>query len=258
MWLILTTSLDPCGPWLKTALIERGVEPVEWITDCQLAAARRWVHRVGVDGSSVIIELADGRVIDSRAVTGAINRLSMIPREQVLAVRAADRAYAEHELYAFYLSWLACLPGPVLNPPDPQGFCGAWLHPLRMARLAAEAGVPCVPVCLDSETQPGMYGATTAIPLVFQTLPRMLLLAAGARVCGTDSGAAAQAEQLAAPILRFAALARCPILGLEFAIAADAGASLLTTTPLPDLRRGGEPVADALAEALGAATMAEV
>ena len=58
----------------------------------------------------------------------------------------ADREYVAQEMNAFLLSWLATLPCPVLNRPDP-GHDGSlhWL-PVQWVRLATRLGVPVLPV----------------------------------------------------------------------------------------------------------------
>ena len=97
----------------------------------------RWDHRIGRSGIVLELDLADGRRFSRKDSTGVLNRLSYLPSAWVQRVGGPDRDYALQEMYAFFLSWLHSLPGPLLNPPVPQGLCGNWRHPSAWTFLPA-------------------------------------------------------------------------------------------------------------------------
>lgn len=231
MRLLLHDPADPSAAWVLEGLRARGVS-LEPVSSGDLLRARRWCHAVGTDGASIEIVLADGRTISSHEVRGAINRLTAVPPLPG-AVAGADREYAVQELHAFWLSWLAALPGPLLNRPTPFSLCGLWLDETQWALRAARAGLPCGPMPLGDATQ--------APP----PAPSAWLVVA----CGAVLGA-----REAAPLApACAALARdvgADMLGIGLARGADGGLRFATATTLPDLRTAGAPLLDVLARRL--------
>jgi hypothetical protein len=103
-------------------LRERGVV-VKVVTGADFAATDRWEHRIGATGTMVAIQLADGRHVVGSETHGVLNRLSSLPVAWVQRISRPDRDYAVQEMYALSLCWLHALPGPVINPPAPQGRC---------------------------------------------------------------------------------------------------------------------------------------
>ncbi len=144
MWLVLSDAGDASGPAIAAGLTARGLEPVEHVTGIDVLRAAGISHRVGIGGTSIHIKLRDGRAIGPR-VRGSVNRLSHIPPAAVAHLPEPDRRYAHQELHALTLSWLAALPGPMLNRPDPRGLGGAWRHPSEWALHAGQAGLPTTP-----------------------------------------------------------------------------------------------------------------
>src|SRR5947208_1950032 len=145
MWLVLCGAHDLPALWAARGLESRGLHPLEIITPEVLAYNRRFVHRVAMSQRSVNIMLADGRVIDSEAICGTLNRLQLVPSEHLYGANATDRQYAQQELHALFLSWLTGLPGPVLNQPTPQGLSGAWRHLSEWTWIAGQAGLSTLP-----------------------------------------------------------------------------------------------------------------
>lgn len=241
MVMILCEIGDGAALWAAGRLQERGIR-ADLVTAAALGAARRWEHRITGTDVRTSITLPDGRVLDSAGAEPILNRLSYIPTERLRAVSGADYGYAMQELYALYLSWLAGWPGRVINRPVPQGLCGNFRHPSEWATLAARAGLP---------TTPWKQGSGDAPDQAW--LPRPAELSV--YVCGDEVVAPiALSDRLAEGCRALARLANCELLGVDFERVTDAAANggewrLTGASPLPDLIRGGDALADALAKA---------
>jgi len=239
MYLVLGSSADESATWAAGGLRERGLEPLEWVSLDQLAAARRWEHRVGAAGAGIDFTLADGREIRGAEVRGTLNRLACAPGAGGEWAHPADRDYATHEIAAFFLGWLAALPPPVLNPPTPQGLCGAWRHPSQWCLLAARAGLPTAGYRQDSRDPDGgeRPDAATSSPHRFYVV--------GDEVVGgpLPDGVRRGCRQLAR-------LAGAPLLAVDLALDDDGRWSFAAASPFADLVPGGEALLDALAHAL--------
>ena len=139
MWLILASQNDPSAMWALQGLRSRGLDPVELVFTEMLPFALKWEHRVSAADLSIAITLADGRVLKDSAVRGVLNRLTHIPLDHLSG--NDDYDYATQEYAAFFMSWIASLPQPVLNPAGAQGLSGAWRHISEWVYLAARAGL---------------------------------------------------------------------------------------------------------------------
>jgi hypothetical protein len=230
MWLLLCDRDDLSALWLYRRLRGRGLA-FELVTSELLAYALRWEHRLSSDGVSVEIELAEGRVLNAGHIDVAINRIATLPAGIATTASPADRDYALQELQAFWLSWLAALPGRVLNRASAQGLAGPWLDRTEWLARAAHAGLGAMPY---HSTEP-------------QMLPhgRPVLV-----VCGQIAHPDAPA-QVAAGCRRLAELTEADLLGVEFSL--DGTWRVLDATPYPDLSIGGETGVDLIAEAVRAA-----
>lgn len=200
-----------------------------------LLGARRWEHRLGATGVSIELELVDGRAIHGQRVRGVLNRLIGVSPGHVARSVPADREYASQELHAFFLSWLAGLPGRVLNPPSPQGLSGAWLDSSEWLLLAARAGLPTPAYRSAAQGVAQHVGADAARSVII----------VGRQALGPPAPPA-----VVAGCGRLGRLARTPILGVDFRVVGDERWSFVGATPLPELRRGGERMLDLLAAAL--------
>lgn len=236
MVLILCEEVDFAAAWAAERLRERGVE-VEFVTGADLAAAGRLEHRVGADGITFELELADGRRLSRARVHGVLNRLSFLPAACVRRIGGPDRDYALQEYYALYLSWLHALAGPKLNAPTPQGLCGNWRHPASWAALAMQADLPAEPYRQSSRDDP---------MAVWQ--PGAGSAPAAAFVVGERVIAEPPVQEFDGPCRKLAAAAGATLLGIDFAPGADGHWRFIGATVLPDLVRGGPPLADALAQ----------
>ena len=229
MWLVLCHTEDAAALWAHEELRRRGLDPVELVSAEALACTLGWSHRVGAAGAAVEIALADGRRIESSAVRGALNRIRAVQSPFWNAAELKEREYVQQELYAFYVSWLHCLPGPVLNPAAAGGLCGTWRHRSLWTRMALDCG-------LDAE--PFLSG-NGAAPAAAETV-----FVAGHAVVHPRVPA-----EVAEGCRRLARAAETPLLGIGFTQQRGAW-RFVDATHSPDLRAGGPPLMDALAEAL--------
>ncbi|MCP4418364.1 MAG: hypothetical protein GY805_17225 [Chloroflexi bacterium] len=141
MWLILSASHDFHAQWAFTQLQQRGLEPIEWITDQQFAYANCWEHYVDQQGCSVTFKLTDGRTIHGQQIRGVLNRLLTFSTDHFVLAKQSERLYAAQEMNAFFASWLHSLPCPVLNSPSATGLSGRWRHISEWIWLAYQAGL---------------------------------------------------------------------------------------------------------------------
>src|ERR1051325_539259 len=98
MWLVLCGGNDLPALWAARGLRARGLQPLEIITPEALAYHRRFVHRLTASQPCVSLALSDGRVMNSAAVCGTLNRLQSVPSGHLRGANATDRQYAEQEL----------------------------------------------------------------------------------------------------------------------------------------------------------------
>lgn len=243
MWLVLCSDHDASGLWAYEGLKQCGLEPVELVTGTALSSARRWEHRVGVEGASITITLADGRTIRGRDVRGVLNRIDYTPPESLVLIRPRDQAYARQELYSFYLSWLSALPCPVLNRPTAGGLSGQWRHISEWIHLAARAGLP-VPEYAESTRNP-----SSSLTFGVRFAPAKAPLTTAIVVSGSVVGAVVP-DWLKPGCRRLAELAQTALLGVEFTVAPSQEWGFAGVSILPDLRQGGGPLLEALASAL--------
>ncbi|HEY7164245.1 MAG TPA: hypothetical protein VIB79_06760 [Candidatus Binatia bacterium] len=229
MWWVFCGTNDLSALWAARGLKALGLEPLEIVTSESLTYNRRLEHRVRTGSSNVIIELADGRVLESRAVRGVLNRLGLLPSAHFDAANTVDRDYAQQELYALFLSWLHSLPGPLLNRPTPQGLSGAWRHLSEWMWLAGKAGLMTPPYRLGGLGESYDGGRDSIIS------NRMAIV--------TDDVTCepAMPPQVRAGCLALARLSGTALLGIHFHVA-NGQWTFVSATPAPDLHLGGDPV----------------
>ncbi len=252
-WLVLASEFDDCARWVADGLATIGNEPVQFVTDSDLAGAT-WSHHIGNghignghvgNGHGSVatrVDLADGRTIDSADIRATFNRLTWVPPVLVEPLVADDRQYGLQELSALVISWLASLPAPTINPPDTRGLSGAWRSAAEWAVLAGEAGLATAPVVFDSAAEPaggnGWYAMGPYGPFVED-----VIVVGGAVFSEADLPPSAVDAYR-----RLAASSSTPVLGVAFA--GDGSGAVAGITPLPDLRAGSDAAIDAVAEAL--------
>jgi hypothetical protein len=241
VWLVLCASTDVTGIWAYQGLKRRGL-PAELVTAELLVYSARWEHSVSDAGATVRAVLPDGREICSARVRGTLNRLAYLPTAHLERAAPSERDYAIQEWTAFFLSWLSCLPGPMLNRPTPQGLSGSWRHPSEWAWLAAGAGLPTARYAEGSSH--GVRSEEAAFLFVPEG-PIRTVFAVGECVVGTE-----MPKAIKEGCLRLAASAGTRLLGIQFAAGPAGPWTFLSATPTPDLSLGGERLLDCLAGAL--------
>jgi hypothetical protein len=238
MWLVLCSAEDLSALWAYQGLQARGLLPLELVTTEMLPHSLKWEHRLEESGTSTSITLADGRVINNRAVRGVLNRLAHVPLQHLAG--APDYDYAIQEYNAFFMSWLYALPQPILNSADAQGLCGAWRHISEWVCLAAQAGLATPYYKQTSHDQfDESKEARRLFPAGTSTVTSIVV---GDRVVGP-----ALPREIQLGCLRLARLSQTPLLGIDLTNGRSANDwSFAGATPMPDLRMGGEPLLDAL------------
>ena len=237
MILILSEETDVSAQWAAVALRQRG-HTVQTIAGAALTAAPLWHHTLGVAGIDCEIEFASGARLRGSETRGVLNRLSSIPAAWLSRYGGPDRDYAVQEMHAFYLSWLYALPGPVLNPPTPQGLCGNWRHPSAWTASSAAAGLPVRAYVQTSEDDP------------FRPWPKAQADAQVHVVADRVVGPDFLLEPFGTACRQLANAAGSPLIGIDFALGPQGTWEVVGASVLPDLIGGGEKLADALAEAL--------
>lgn len=239
MTLILCEAGDVAAAWAAERLRERG-RSADLVSSEALGDAVRWEHRIDGQAASVSITLADGRLLSSDAPRPILNRLGYIPLARLRATAGEDFGYACQETYAFFLSWLHAWPGIVINRPTPHGLCGNQRHGSAWAALGIAAGLRTRRWAQSSADPPATgWAQPPAEATAFVVAGRAVL-------------PPALAADLAGPCRALAARAGTALLGIGFSRDAEGDWEMVGASPMPDLALGGEPLADALAQALAA------
>jgi len=239
VYLVIGERGDASARWAAMGLASRGLAPLRYLTADDLRDARTWDHRIGVDGASFRIELADGSEIASDRIVGCYNRLQVAPLPRV-AASPGDAAYAQGELQALLLSALQVIRAVLVNAPTPRGPAGPVLPSMEWRRSAAAAGLATIDLH-ESSREPreprdppwfdGPIGAELDVVSVV-VIDRMVIGRCPAEV---KSGAPELARIL-----------DCGVLGLTFGVR-DGRWQLSSGTATPDLVQAGTAGLDALA-----------
>lgn len=241
---VLAHGYDQPALWAFERLRARGNAVGLALVEELEPLATTWCHRLGERPATTEIRLAaGGRRLRTGDATAVLNRLLQPPLGATAYAVETDAEYARGELTAFAASWLRALAPRLLNPPTPQGLCGRWRSTLHWRALAAKAGLPALPLHLDSddpETAPGgppepAPGETTVLTVAGELIQA--------------DGEPPASHPVRAAVRRFAHAAETPVLGLRFA----PGWQLVDATPAPDLSAAGERGIAALEGALTAA-----
>ncbi|HEX2855080.1 MAG TPA: hypothetical protein VHO24_17730 [Opitutaceae bacterium] len=242
MWLVLANTLDPAGPWLTAGLSARTFHPVLRLTELDLGHAQIWEHVVGRGVNWFRLQLADGRWIDSREVSGVINRLHQSPFARMAAAHGADHLYAVHEIAALLIAALAKTDCLILNSPGGHGLNGNWRRPMEWLSLAAAAGFS-VPSPSFSFRDEAMDEEADETPSVF---PRNRLLIIAENVIHADSDEAVP-ESVRRAALKLASVVQDPLLELHFIQDDFKNWIFHRALPSTDLLAAGDAAIDAIA-----------
>ena len=217
--------------------------PLEIVSTEVLVCNLRCQHRIGTGGASIALDMPNGRRLSGGDLRGVLNRAFTLPLSIWSQAPTVDSLYVQQEMYAFFLSWLHCLPCPMFNAPSPLGLAGRWRMESEWVYLAAQAGLT-VPVFRQTsfDSVDESRGERRLRPS--GVVPRSVIVACG-RVCGTGAP-----PEVCEGCIRLAELSGTALLGVDF-IQGDAGPWIFAgATPAPDLRAGGEPLLAALAHGL--------
>jgi len=185
-------------------------------------ASATWSHVI-VDGrAGTTVRLRDGRRIDTESVDAVLNLIRTLPAIGFARSGERDRAYADAEQQALFVSFLRSFRCRLVNGVDGQGPLGQW-SPLRWSALAHRCGIDTWPDGLTTGTR---LLARRANPNGPPVATRSVTIV-GERVFGAFSPM--EAEQCR----RLARTAGCELLGLTF----DGGTTgqMLSADPFPPL-----------------------
>ena len=246
MYLVLCSTSDPSGLWAYEGLRHLGVAPVQLVLSEWLTQNTRWDHRIDRSGAHIKIKLPDGTLICGSRVRGAINRL--VGPHPMIAQQAAssDREYAQAELQAFYLSWLNALPGVVINRPTPVGLCGPWYHASEWALRAGRAGLNVQRYRQSAHDAPDKF----YLPQVPEGVVARTFLALGAQIFGGEVYGIVLPEAVRQACTKLALDAKAEMLGINLYHDAEGRWSFAGASPSPDLRLGGLPLLQRMAQQL--------
>lgn len=239
MWLVLANTLDPAGPWLTAGLAARTFHPVLRLTEVDLGRAQIWEHVVGRDVNWFRLQLADGRWIDSREISGVINRLHQSPFARMAAEHGADHLYAVHEIAALLIAALAKTDCLILNSPGGHGLNGNWRRPMEWRALAAASGLTVRSPLFHSSDSSETSDAD-------ETPSQNRLLVINENVIHTDS-ADSVPEGVRHAAIKLASAAQNPLIELHFVQDEFKNWIFHRALPSADLLAAGDAAIDAIA-----------
>ena len=119
-----------------------GAEGIKLVSAEELALAPYWAHRFEDTRVTTKVRLSDGSSLDSADIGVIFNRLLTLALPQFASANEGDRDYAIQEMNAFFLSWLASLPCPLINAPTSMSLNGPVRSYAEWLLLASKAGLP--------------------------------------------------------------------------------------------------------------------
>jgi hypothetical protein len=247
MYLVVCSETDLAGIWAYENLLAVGLAPLSLVTLESLASTATWEHRIGSDGAHLKIELKDGRRFCSSQIRGVLNRTLFASPNMMAEAVEQDREYANNEIVAFYLSWLHLLPG-VINRPSPLGLAGSWQHNSQSSLLAGRAGLTTSPYHQSAAT-PMEAGFASLAPPGADITHHIVLR----RNVYSDPYAAPLPQDVADACIKFAALCKTDLLGIDLSRSDSGPLTFAGVTPHPNLVIGGLPLINALAACLRSA-----
>jgi len=244
MWLILCSTMDVSALWAYECLKQMRLSSLQLVTAESLASASRWEHRLSGGNTEIKITLADGRRIDGAHIRGVFNRLHAPSPLAIQRSVPSDLPYAQAEMQAFYLSWLHALPGAVINRPTPVGLCGPWFHPSEWTMRACRAGLR-TPVYRQSARDAEPASRQHCRPAAAGSSPVQSLIALRGQIFGGTVP-----PSVAKACAKLAEQAETELLGIDLAIDESGQWAFAGATAAPDLRCGGQPLLERMAQIL--------
>ena len=136
--LIFCIGGDAVATGLHDALFQKGERALRLVTAAELSVAN-WLHEADADARFFSrIRLSDGFIIEPAMIKTIVNRIPyfMMPH----FINAADRSYAEMEMFALYISFLHSVQDRVIDGMPTRHISAAY-NPLYYALMAAKAGM---------------------------------------------------------------------------------------------------------------------
>jgi hypothetical protein len=140
--LVLAHPEDATAARVAARLVTRhGDQAVRVLTADELVFAARWRHCLSADGSAdgSRATFRDGLALEVEGVGTVWNRLRYLPVPATLT-QEPNRTYAQMELHALVVSFLAAMGARVIPVPTPRSIGGREPSPLEWRLLAAQAG----------------------------------------------------------------------------------------------------------------------
>jgi hypothetical protein len=241
MWLVLADTGDDAAVWAAEGLPQRGVHPLRLVSGYELTTGTTWDHRIERNGARTRLRFSDGLTVDDTQLRGVINRLSgvFVPPA---GVSAGDSEYAACERNALLLSWLVSLQCPVLNRPNPASGPGGYRSLGAWRQLAQRAGLRILPLIQSDISNPAENGSEDDAGH-----QRTVFVVAGHLVTDGDGD---WDEATEAGCARLSRLAGQAVLAIQFTCLPEQAPLFCSATQQGDLRLGGPPLLDLLADAL--------
>lgn len=149
-FLVLHTGNDAFAKRVTEILVARwGVDKVNFVSLWEMQMGRRW-SQIQEDGRTENeLVLMSGKCVNLEDVV-VLNRISSVSAITFQGSSEEDRAYSLEETQALVLSWLAALPGRVVNPATHAGLAGPGYDQLAWMLMAHNAGLPTPDISLLS------------------------------------------------------------------------------------------------------------
>ncbi len=189
-------------------------------------ASATWSHRIKDAVACTTVQLRSGQTIRTNEVGAVLNRVRSLPPMGFARSSERERAYAETELQALFVSFLQGFAGKVTNGVDGHGPLGLWSS-TRWAMLAHRCGIRTLESCVTT-------GARRLTNLASRSTSTVVVV--GARAFGAAS------PEERDRCVELGRLAGCDTIGIDFDASSER--ELIAVDPFPPLR--GE-VADAVA-----------
>jgi hypothetical protein len=140
LYLFVIHSSDLPAIWLYRNLRKQGFDAIELITIDQLVNNRKLTVSLDDGKASFILDLFDGRRIDSSALYGLINRIQYLPFQIHEMFSTSDKEYVLCELQAIYTFFMSTFRYDVFNNVTTAGFNGRNRQKEEWLILASDSG----------------------------------------------------------------------------------------------------------------------
>jgi hypothetical protein len=141
------------------------------VTAEELVFSRKWTHALDRKGAGETeIRLQDGRTISSAGLKAVFNRIRFFPAGHF--IDAADRSYAEMEIYALYISFLESVRHLLVEPLETRFMYPDQINNLFYYKMAVESELPVLDYHFS--TSPRMHHTSRFLPVKPESWARPL------------------------------------------------------------------------------------